>query len=180
MNFKTALTAAAALILATAAHAQMGPEVGATVYGPQGGEVGTIEAIQDGLVTVNTGTYTAPVPASAFGEGPDGPVISVTQADLNAMLEEQQKQMIAARDAALIANATVLSADGVEVGTVTSVDGDVAILELADGPVSLQRDQFATNETGALIVLATEAQLIAALNGEAPAEGGDMMGADAE
>ena len=41
------------------------------------------------------------------------------------------------------------------------------------------RDQFATNETGALIVLATKDQLMAALNGGS-VEGGEAMEADAE
>ena len=179
MKFKTAF-AAAALTLATAAHAQMGPEAGATIYTAEGEEVATIVSIEGDIAVVNTGTYTGSVPVGALGEGPEGPVISVTRAQLDQLFAQQQEQSAAARDAALVADATVLSADGVEVGTVTSVDGDVAILELADGPVSLQRDQFATNETGALIVLATEAQLMAALNGEVPAEGGDAMGADAE
>tara|TARA_R100001126_G_C4861331_1_gene167538 strand:+ start:142 stop:813 length:672 start_codon:yes stop_codon:yes gene_type:complete len=179
MKFKTAFAAAAALTLATAANAQVGPEVGATVYGPEGNTVGTIEAMQDGVVVVNTGTYTAPVPANAFGEGPEGPIVSVTKDQLNAMMAEQEKQMAAARDAALIENATVLTADGVEIGTVTSIDGDNAIVTLEDGPVSLMRDQFATNETGALIVLATKDQLMAALNGGS-VEGGEAMEADAE
>ena len=174
MKFKTAFAAAAALTLATAANAQVGPEVGATVYGPEGNTVGTIEAMQDGVVVVNTGTYTAPVPANAFG-----PIVSVTKDQLNAMMAEQEKQMAAARDAALIENATVLTADGVEIGTVTSIDGDNAIVTLEDGPVSLMRDQFATNETGALIVLATKDQLMAALNGGS-VEGGEAMEADAE
>ncbi len=182
MKFKTVLSAAAALTLATAAHAQIGPEVGATVYGPEGNPVGTIESVQDGLVVVNTGTHTAPVPAEAFGEGPEGPVISVTKAQLDQMFEDQQKQLVAARDAALVVDATVLSADGVEVGTVTSVEGDTAIVTLADGPVTVQRDQFSTNEAGALMVLVTEAELMAALNGtgEPAATGGDMADADAE
>ena len=162
MKFKTAFAAAAALTLATAANAQMGPEVGATVY-----------------VVVNPGTYTAPVPANAFGEGPEGPIVSVTKDQLNSMMAEQEKQMMAARDAALVENATVLTTDGIEIGTITSIDGDNAIVTLEDGPVSLMRDQFATNETGALIVLATKDQLMAALNG-ASVEGGEAMEADAE
>ena len=182
MKFKSALTAAAALTLATAAHAQMGPAVDATIYTAEGEEVATIVTIENGIAVVDTGTYEGSVPVDALGEGPNGPVISVTKAQLNQLFQQQQAQAMAARDAALIANATVLSADNIEVGTVKSIDGDTAIVTLADGEVALQRDQFATNQTGALIVLATEAQLMAALNGEpAPAgNGGDMMDADAE
>jgi len=108
--------------------------------------------------------------------------IDKTKAQLDQMFEDQQKQLVAARDAALVVDATVLSADGVEVGTVTSVEGDTAIVTLADGPVTVQRDQFSTNEAGALMVLVTEAELMAALNGtgEPAATGGDMADADAE
>ncbi|NCP18419.1 MAG: hypothetical protein GW855_04570 [Erythrobacter sp.] len=181
MKFKSAFAAAAALTLATAAHAQMGPEVGATIYTADGEEVATIESLQDGVAVVDTGSYTGSIPANALGEGPEGPVISVTKAQLNQLFEQQQAEAAAARDAALVVDAAVLSADGVEVGTVTSIDGDKAIVTLTDGPVALGRDQFATNQSGALIVLVTQEQLLAALNGTAAGESGAATeGADAE
>lgn len=169
MKFKTALTAIAALSLATAAHAQMGAEVGATIYTAEGDEVAKIESIVDGVAVVNTGTYTGSIPANVLGEGPQGPVISVTKAQLDQLFAEQQAQAIAARDAALIMDAKVMSAQGVEIGTITKIEGDSAILTLADGPVILRRDQFAADAEGALIVLVPQADLMAALNGGAAA-----------
>ena len=157
MKFKSALTAAAALTLATAAYAQVGPEVGATIYTADGAEVATIESLQDGVAVVNTGAHTGSIPANVLGEGPDGPVISVTKAQLDQLFAEQEAQAVAARDAALIAGATVMSTDDVEIGTITEVNGDTAILTLADGPLTLARDQFATNQTGALVVLVPQA-----------------------
>ena len=170
MKFKTALTAAAALTLATAAYAQVGPEVGATIYTADGAEVATIESLQDGVAVVNTGAHTGSIPANVLGEGPDGPVISVTKAQLDQLFAEQEAQAVAARDAALIAGATVMSTDNVEIGTITEVNGDTAILTLAVGPLTLARDQFATNQTGALVVLVPQADLMAALNGSTTAE----------
>ena len=122
MKFKTALAAATAFTLATAAHAQVGPEVGATVYESQNGEVGgvigTIETIENGTVIVDIDGMDAPLPANAFGEGPEGPVLAVTKAQLVQMLEQQKAQAVAARDAALIADAAVVSPNGVAVGTI--------------------------------------------------------------
>ncbi len=168
--FKTALTAAAALTLATAAYAQVGPEVGATIYTADGSEVATIVSLQDGVAVVDTGAHTGSIPANVLGEGPEGPVISVTKAQLDQLFADQEAQAVAARDAALIADATVLSATGTEIGTISKVDGDTAILELAEGPLMLRRDQFAVNADGALIVLVAQDDLLAALNGDATAE----------
>lgn len=176
MKFKTALAAAAALTLASAAQAQIGPQVGATVYGPEGGVVGTIEQMEGGVVVVNTGTYAAPVPADALGEGPDGPVISVTKAQLNELFAQQQAQAFAARDAALIVGAAVDSPNGVAVGTIESITGDQVVLAMPEGSVALMRENFAAGETGTLVVLYTQAQLVAALNGAA---GGETAEADA-
>lgn len=180
MKFKTAFTAAAALTLATAAYAQVGPEVGATIYTAEGDEVATIESMADGIAVIDTGTYTGSIPANVLAEGPNGPVISVTKAQLNQLFEQQQAQATAARDAALIADATVLTNEGVEIGTITEVDGDTAILELNEGPVALKRDQFAVNQGGALIVLVPQADLLAALNGDATVGAGEMDAGDAQ
>ena len=116
------------------------------------------------------GTVTAALPLNIFGEGVEGPVISVTKAQLDQLFAEQEAQAVAARDAALIAGATVMSTDNVEIGTITEVNGDTAILTLAVGPLTLARDQFATNQTGALVVLVPQADLMAALNGATTAE----------
>ena len=184
MKFKTALAAATAFTLATAAHAQVGPEVGATVYESQNGEVGgvigTIETIENGTVIVDIDGMDAPLPANAFGEGPEGPVLAVTKAQLVQMLEQQKAQAVAARDAALIADAAVVSPNGVAVGTIESVEGDDIVLALADGSVAPVRENFAADANGNLVVLYTQAQLLAALNGGAPAEGGEMAEGDAE
>lgn len=160
MNFpKIALTTVAALGLATAAQAQ-GVAVGATVYGPEGQPVGTIETVADGVVTVDTGKHKAPLPTNAFGEGEQGPTITVTKAQLNAMLDERVAAANAKRDAALIATAAVVGAANQPVGVVKSVNGNTVIVtRTTGGDVNLLREHFAVNPAGQLMVLFTNAQL---------------------
>jgi hypothetical protein len=160
MNFsKIALTTVAALGLATAAQAQS-VAVGATVYGPEGQPVGTIETVADGVVTVDTGKHKAPLPTNAFGEGEQGPTITVTKAQLNAMLDERVAAANAKRDAALIATAAVVGAANQPVGVVKSVNGNTVIVtRTTGGDVNLLREHFAVNPAGQLMVLFTNAQL---------------------
>jgi len=186
VKFKTALAAAAAFTLATAAQAQMGPETGATVYestdGEVGGVIGTIVQMDGETIVVDIDGMKASLPAGAFGEGPEGPVIAVTKAQLVQMLQAQNEQAVAARDAALVADAAVFDSEGAQIGTIQSVDGDSAVLEMTEGAVTVQREQFAADQNGVLLVLIPRADLVAALGGEpAPApQGGEMAEQDAE
>lgn len=151
-----ALTAAPALAQDAAAPAQTPAVanqqvvVGATVYGPQGGVVGTIERIADGIATVNTGTQKAPLPLSAFGQGETGPTITVTQAQLNQLVEQQLAQLAAQRDAALVVGATVLTADDQQLGTIETVDGDNIVILRGEPArrVTLLRNHFTAGDTG--------------------------------
>ncbi len=155
------LAAAAALAFsAAAATAKPGDvAVGATVFGPQGEAVGTVETVADGIVTVNTGKHMAPLPANVFGAGETGPTITVTKAQLDGMIDEQLAAAAAKRDAALVEGAAVSSADNQPAGSITSVDGDNVVLESAAGPVALKRDQFAMNANGMLLALFTKDQI---------------------
>jgi len=155
---KMALTAIAAAGLATAAYAQ-DVAVGATVYGPEGGVVGTIESVADGVVTLDTGKNKAPLPANAFGKSDKGPTITVTKAQLDSMIEEQLAAANAQRDAALVAAATVVTADNQPLGVVESVDGNTVIVTRGEGDVNLLREHFAVNQAGQLMVLYTDAQI---------------------
>lgn len=172
MNFAR-LTPQLAAAAALAAAAVAGPAfaqdvaVGATVYGPEGNAVGTIETVADGVVTLDTGAHKAPLPANAFGKGDKGPTITVTKAQLDGMIEQQLAAAAAQRDAALVAGAAVASAKGAPLGSVTSVDGDAVVVETADGPVELKREHFAVDPQGALMALFTIEQIKAAVSGGA-------------
>lgn len=154
------VAALATATLPAAALAQVA--VGATVYGPEGNAVGTIESVTDGIVTVDTGTHKAPMPENAFGNGDNGPTITVTKAQIDAMMAEQAAAAPAARDTALIAGASVVSAEGAPLGTIDSVNGDAVVLASTSGKVELKREHFAVNQQGALLALFTADQVAAA------------------
>jgi rRNA processing protein Gar1 len=60
--------------------------VGATVYDPQGGTVGTIQSLVGDQATVQTAKSRAVLPSSSFVVGPQGLVIGSTAAQLDAQV----------------------------------------------------------------------------------------------
>jgi hypothetical protein len=163
VKLTAALAALSAAALPVGAQAQVA--AGAKVFGPQGGEVGTIVTVENGVATVDTGTYQAPLPESAFGKGDKGPTITVTQTQLNAMMAQQVAAANSARDTALVAGAAVVSPQGAPLGTIKSVEGDAVVLESSAGAVELKREHFALNAQGALMALFTAEQVAAAAGG---------------
>jgi hypothetical protein len=160
----TAFFTAAALSLATfsgAAFAQAANvTAGATVYDPQGGTVGTVDSVADGIAVVNTGAHTVALPLGKFATSEKGPIISVTK---------QQLDDIAAKvTAALVVGAAVVDNAGVALGTIDKVDGENIVLNTEKGPVALTTKYFAV-QNGALMALVTKDQILAALNGAATA-----------
>ena len=150
----------AAAAIPAAAFAQVA--AGATVYGPDGTAVGTVASVDGGTVMVDTGTYKAPLPESAFGKSDKGPTITVTKAQLDEMMAQQVAAANTARDAKLVAGAAVISPKGAALGTIKSVDGDAMVLDSPSGPVALKREHFALDANGALIALFTAEQVAAA------------------
>lgn len=155
-----ASAALAAIVLPAAAFAQVA--AGAKVYGPEGNEVGTIVSVEGGVVTLDTGAHKAPLPQDAFGKSDKGPTITVTKAQIDAMMTEQVAAATAARDNALVADAVVVTAKGAPAGTIKSVEGDAVVLNSLSGPVALKREHFAVNAQGALMALFTADQIAAA------------------
>ena len=171
MKFTKIAGAAAALALATTANAA--PTVGDTVYGPEGNEVGTVTSADATTVVIDTGAHQAPVPANVLAEGPNGPVISVTKATLNQIMDAQVAEANAKRDAALVAGAMVHSADDVMLGNVASVEGDNVVVTLSDGSIALLREHFTVPENGILTARFSAAQIaesVAAAQESADAE----------
>lgn len=168
MKFIKLAGAAAALAFASTAFAAA-PEVGATVFGPEGNEVGTITAADDATVTIDTGKHQAPVPANVLAEGPDGPIISVTKVQLDEIMDQQKADAEDKRDAALVAGAMVHTAKDAMLGTVASVDGDDVVVTMEEGKVALKREHFAVNAAGTLVALFTAEQIeqaVTAASGE--------------
>lgn len=175
MKFKYALTAAAFGLSGLIAPAQAqsvaaaGLKTGIMVYGPQGGEVGSIERIDGEVVVVNTGTHSAPLGSASFAKGEKGPVIGFTKAQLDAAIEAANQQAKAKLDATLVAGSALRSRDGVAVGTIKEVgeDGSV-VIDGTDKTFSLKRELFGTDDQG-LILLITAQQLADALGQSAAA-----------
>jgi hypothetical protein len=153
----------AALLASTPAVA-FAQDVGATVYGNDGKAIGTVEAVANGVVTIDTGKHKAPIPADLIGAGDAGPSINATKDQIDAMMDEQVAQANAARDAALVAGAAVISANGNPAGTLASVDlaADAIILESPEGPVALKKEHFAVDPSGKLMALFTREQIASA------------------
>lgn len=152
---------AASPALVPAAIAQ---DVGATVYGNDGNPVGTVEAVANGIVTIDTGKHKAPIPANLVGTGEQGPSINATKDQIDAMMDAQVAEALAKRDAALVAGAAVISANGNPAGTLKEVDlaADAIILESPEGPVALKKEHFAVNAEGQLMALFTREQIASA------------------
>jgi sporulation protein YlmC with PRC-barrel domain len=170
----TKLALIATLLAATPATA-FAQDVGATVYGNDGNAIGTVENVADGIVLIDTGKHKAPIPANLIGAGETGPSINATKEQIDAMMDAQVAEATAKRDAALVAGAPVVSANGNPAGTLTEVDLDMdaIILESPDGPVALKREHFAVDANGQLMALFTRDQIAsAAASAQAASTGG--------
>lgn len=165
-----------AALLASTPAVTFAQDMGATVYGNDGKAIGTVEAVANGVVTIDTGKHKAPIPADLIGAGEAGPSINATKDQIDAMMDEQVAQATAARDAALVAGAAVISANGNPAGTLASVDlaADAIILESPEGPVALKKEHFAVDPNGKLMALFTREQIASAA---ASASGGSTDGA---
>ncbi|WP_052208132.1 hypothetical protein [Croceibacterium mercuriale] len=187
MNIRTLATAAAlacTTALAPAALAQAtapaatpaapagatGVTAGATIYGPDGQPVGTVEQVEGTNVVVNTGTQTATLPASTFSAGANGPTIGWNKADLEAAIAAEEQKAVAALDTKLVAGAQLFTVDNVAVGTITEVktDGMVVVEHTTAGPIQLPKEQM-TVQGENLTFLATAADLNAAVSSQASA-----------
>jgi preprotein translocase subunit YajC len=119
---------------------------GAMIYGPQGGEVGTVEKVQGDMVVVKTDKHSATLPKGAIGTIEKGLAIGFTREQLNQAVEAaaaQAKQQLVAR---LVPGAAVSTSDGQPLGVIKSVDeeGNITIDREA-GAFALKQDLFALN-----------------------------------
>lgn len=171
MMFKSFAAAAALACVAVSAPAlaqDAGVTVGATVYGPQGGVVGTVDRVEGANVVVSTTTgREAVLPANSFGEGVNGPTIGFTGAQLDQAIIDAEQQAAAALTAALVAGTQLYSADGVVVGTVTEpgTNGMVVVEHVTAGPIQLPQDQMSLQGAN-LTLLATAADLERAVSNQ--------------
>jgi rRNA processing protein Gar1 len=149
---------------APASATAAGVSAGATVYDTEGGVVGTIDAVNGNVAVVATGTNKVGIPLTAFGPGEKGPRIAMTRDQLDqaaAGAKAQQK-------AAVTQGATVVDSAGEQIGKVSSVDAQYAVVDMASAQVKLPLTAFAVKDSG-LMVGMTKAQLEAAASAAATA-----------
>lgn len=158
----TGVPAAVQAQQAVATTAAPALNAGGKIFGPQGGEVGTIVRIDGGNVVVNTGRNEAALPAASFTAGPNGPMIGFTKQQLDQAIEAANSEAIAALDAALVTGSALRSNDGVALGSVAEVEGDNVTVTLDSGPAMLNRGQFTTDDQG-LVLRLSAAELAEAL-----------------
>ena len=175
---KLALAAAAltttAAVAPTVATAQEAAAVtaGATVYGNDGAEIGTVESIDGETAILVVDGMKAPVPAAAFGTGEQGATLNATKAQIVGMLQAAQQQAMAKRDAALVVGAEAVTAKNAPLGTVLEIEGDNVIIARGGDEtkkITLLREHFAAAPDGSLMALMTNAQIDAAMASAAPA-----------
>lgn len=161
MKFLKAASVAALVMVATPALADGHVAAGATVVGPQGNLVGTIESVANGQAVLDTGKHKVPLPLEVFGEGEGKLTITVTKAQLDGMMDEQLAAAAARRDAALVVGANVISADAQPAGAVLTIDdaNDAIVVQRDAGVITLKREHFALDGNGALMALFTLSQI---------------------
>jgi hypothetical protein len=166
----TILAGTALLAFAAASAAAQGAvdlSVGATIYGPQGGVVGTIKQVSNGVVVIDTGDNEAPLSTDSFTKGEKGTVIGYTKAQIDEMIDAFEREQEAKLTAAIAVGAQINSVDGVALGTIQSINEDGSVVVDQSGRTfALQRSQLGTNDSG-LISLFTAAQIEEALGAAA-------------
>ncbi|WP_417621055.1 hypothetical protein [Parasphingorhabdus sp.] len=168
-NFLTLMTGAALLAASPALAQDAAPtveaKVGMKVYGPNGGDVGTVDSVSDGAVVVDTGKNKAALATNAFAKAENGLSIMMTKADLDAAIEKAAADAQAQLLASLTPGTEVKTVTGAAViGTIQESDADYVTVEHNGQPVKLPVAAFMAKADGVSITM-TEEQFKAALAG---------------
>lgn len=163
-----------------AASAAVAPTVGAKVYGPEGNEVGTVESVANGVITVSTGAARAGLPPSAFAMREKGLTIGMTKAQLEAAVNGAKAETGAAKEAAMVVDAPVKSSDGIVLGTISKIEGDDVTVQLSDGNSVILKKSYLGLVNEALTLGMTAEAFAQQTQAAAPAEAGAEAAAPAE
>ena len=170
MRFRNQIAAsavAAGIFLASAAGAQS-LSAGATVTDPQGGEVGTITAIEGDTVLLRTDRHEIRLPVTSFTATENTVLFGVTRDQLNADIDRIEAQA----QQAFAVGSNVHDRDGAVVGPVTALDDQTVTVNVGQGIVRLPRSGVVAGQNG-LVVGATLAELQAAAVPAPPAAESD-------
>ena len=153
---------AATLAVAGPAIAQAGMNVGMQVIDSSGAAVGTVKAIQGTNVLIQTDKHEALLPASSFTVAKGKLLFGMTQAQLDAQIE----QSLAAAKASIAAGATVKGTGGTPVGTVNSVaDGKVTMTLQSGKKIAVPQEGLRGNADGTVTIGYSSEQLEALVQG---------------
>lgn len=145
---------------------------GAKVLDTSGGTVGTIDSIDGDYAVLATAKSKVRLPKTSFAMGPNGPVIAMTAAQIDAAAAQAAPAQTAAATAKpnVAQGAAVADMQGGSVGTVAAVDGQFATVQLTSGTkVRLPVSAFAAGDNGGLKIAMTAQQLGAAAGASKPA-----------
>ena len=158
--------AAAGLFLAAPAGAQAGITAGMQVTDASGASVGTVKAVQGSNLLITTGKHEVLLPSTSFTANHGKLLFGMTQAQLNAQIE----QSLAAANASIVAGATVKGISGTPVGTIESIaDGNVTIALSSGNKIAVPQSGLRGNADHTVTIGYSAAQLEAMVQSSAPA-----------
>ena len=159
------LTAVGLAIAApTAAQAQAGITIGMQVTDASGAPVGMVAGIKGDNLLVKTDKHEALLPKTSFTVAKGKLLFGMTQAQLDAQIE----QSLAAANAAIAAGATVNGVGGAQVGTIESVADGKATIALTSGKkIAVPQEGLRGNADGTVTIGYSSAQLDALVDGGA-------------
>jgi hypothetical protein len=158
------LTAVGLLIAAPAVAQQGAAKIGMQVTDPSGAPVGTVVGIKGANLLIKTDKHEALLPSASFRAEKDKLLFGMTQAQLDAQIE----QSLAAANSAVVAGATVKGLSGTPVGTIESVADGKATIVLQDGKkIAVPQNGLRGNADGSVTIGYSAEQLQALVQGSA-------------
>ena len=165
------LTAVGLLVAAPAVAQQGAAKIGMQVTDTSGAPVGSVVGIKGTNLLVRTDKHDALLPASSFRAEKGKLLFGMTQAQLDAQIE----QSLAAASSAIVAGATVKGLSGTPVGTIESVADGKATIALQDGKkIAVPQTGLRGNADGSVTIGYSAEQLQALVQGSAPAADGSV------
>ena len=166
MRLIVGMLTAAGLFLAAPAVAQAGITAGMQVTDASGAAVGTVKAVQGSNLLISTGKHEVLLPSASFTADHGKLLFGMTQAQLNAQIE----QSLAAANASIVAGATVKGISGTPVGTIESIaDGNVTITLQSGKKIAVPQSGLRGNADRTVTIGYSAAQLEAMVQSSAPA-----------
>jgi hypothetical protein len=159
------LTALVLLIAAPTIAQQAAAKIGMQVTDASGAPVGTVVGMKGSNLLVRTDKHDALLPGSGFRAEGGKLLFGMTQAQLDAQIE----QSLAAANAAIVAGATVKGLAGTAVGTIEAVaEGNVTIALQNGKKIAVAQNGLRGNADGSVTIGFSAAQLGALVQGSPP------------